>query len=294
MQSDRTGADGAPKDMNRRNILRGTGASAVAATALAAVGVAAFSETAEAQGVNDAAVLNFALNLEYLEAEYYSIAVFGTRLDGSILGGVGTRGTVTGGRQVQFATDAIRQYATEIANDEINHVKFLRSALGGAAVAEPSIDIVNSFNTLAQAAGLGSSFDPYASENNFLLGSYVFEDVGVTAYHGASTLIQNKQVLLAAAGILAVEAYHASQLRLLLFNRGFGNQTQAVSNVRASLSGANDDQGVVVNGSANIVLADANSVAFSRTPRQVLNIVYGAQNASSGLFYPQGLNGAVK
>jgi hypothetical protein len=166
--------------------------------------------------------------------------------------------------------------------------------LGASAVAEPAIDLQNSFNILAQAAGLGSSFDPFASEDSFLIGAYIFEDVGVSGFHGAAPLIQNKQVLLAASGILAVEAYHAGAVRLLLLQLGLAQATQQISAVRASLSGAADDQGVVVNGVANVVLADANSIAFSRTTRQVLNIVYGAQNAASGLFFPNGLNGAIR
>ena len=118
--------------------------------------------------------------------------------------------------------------------------------------------------------------------------------MGVTAYHGAAPLVQSKAVLAAAAGILAVEAYHASEVRALLFARGFSSQTQAISNLRASLSGASDDQGVSLGGVANIVPTDGNALAFSRAPRQVLNIVYGAQNATSGLFFPNGMNGAIK
>jgi hypothetical protein len=173
-------------------------------------------------------------------------------------------------------------------------VQFLRAALGSSAIGEPQIDLVNSFNALAVASGLGSSFNPFASEEAFLLGSYIFEDVGVTAYHGAAALIQNKTILTAAAGILAVEAYHASEVRLLLFQTGMASATASVSQLRATLSQASDDQGVEVNGVANIVPTDSNSLAYSRTTRQVLNIVYGGINATSGLFFPAGMNGAIR
>ena len=249
---------------------------------------------ASAQAVNDAAILNFALNLEYLEAEFYQRAVGGGGLSSADTSGPG-KGSVIGGSPVPFVTPAIQQYAQEIAQDELDHVRFLRAALGGSAVGEPNIDLVNSFAALGSLVGV-PGFNPFTSEDNFLLGAYIFEDVGVTAYHGAAPLVQNKQVLSAAAGILAVEAYHASEVRVLLYTLGstYQNLTTAISNVRASLSGAADDQGVVLNGVANIVPTDANSLAFSRTTRQVLNIVYGAQNATSGLFFPSGMNGVIR
>jgi Ferritin-like domain len=210
------------------------------------------------------------------------------------LGSTGPSGGVTGGGQVPFATNAIAQYANEIALDELNHVRLIREVLGERAVSEPAINLVDSFNTLAVAAGLPTPFDPFVNETNFLLGAYIFEDVGVSAYHGAAPLVQSKAILSAAAGILAVEAYHAAEVRLLLFQLGQATATTAISAVRASLSDAADDQGVVLNGVANIVPTDSNSLAFSRTTRQVLNIVYGKEDAGSGLFFPGGLNGVIR
>jgi hypothetical protein len=284
----------------------------IGGTALAGM---AFAGVLHAQAaVTDADILNFALNLEYLEAEYYTIAASGMTIDQMGLGitGTGTVGgvTVKGGSaasaQVTFATPSIQSYATEIATEERNHVTFLRNALGSAAVAQPAIDLLNSFNGLAVAAGIGASFDPFANEVNFLLGSYVFEDVGVTAYHGAAGLISSKTNLDAAAGILAVEAYHAGMIRTVLYgldaatpSAGINATATKISAARATLDGTGNDDiglGVVANslGSASTVVnADSNTIAFARTTTQVLSIVYAGGTGSGG-FFPAGLNGTIK
>lgn len=270
----------------------------------AALAGMAMSRSATAQSsVSDSDILNFALNLEYLEAQFYTLATTGKTIDQlgiDITGGNGAAGgtvTVKANPMVPFATPLLQQFAGEIATEEQNHVKFLRAALGTGAVAMPNVDLLNSFNALAQAAGLGSSFDPFASETNFLLGAFIFEDVGVTAYNGAATLISNSTYLDKAAGILAVEAYHAGSIRLRIFQAGAGAQaaSTAIAATRAKLDGTNDDDlGVGVSaGAATIVDADQNAIAFARTTTQVLNIVYGG-GSSGGAFFPNGLNGNIK
>jgi len=265
----------------------------------------------------DADVLNFALNLEYLEAQFYAYAAFGVGLNSSLLTGTGTQGSVTGGAQVPFQDTVVREYAREIAIDEVAHVAFLRTALGTAAVAQPAIDISagtaaapGAFTAAARAAGvIGSTgvFNPYADDNSFLLGAYIFEDVGVSAYKGAAPLIANKTYLEAAAGILAAEAYHAGLIRTILYRKGLQTPNpipslitaaNQISDARDSLDGSSDDdQGITGSDPtiSNIVPTDANGLAYSRSTGQVLNIVYLNKTAvSMGGFFPAGVNGNIK
>ena len=283
-----------------RSLLVGAG------TAAGALGASAVSAQA-APTDND--ILNFALNLEYLEAQFYSFAVTGSGLAPDLLTGSGTRGDVIGGRKVPFTDPVVAAYAKEIQQDEVAHVRFLRRALGSAAVAQPAIDVGTdpngAFSSAARAAGLigpGQSFDPYASDENFLLGAFIFEDVGVTAYKGAAPLVNNPTYIEAAAGILAVEAYHASLVRTVLYRKGIAmpsliDATEAISNARDSLDGSTDlDQGIRPIGDAsNIAPLDANGLVFSRSAGQVLNIAYLNKAAvSQGGFFPAGVNGTIK
>ncbi len=284
--------------VNRRSVFSQVGAGAISAAAmgaLAAGGLAASSTPAEAQGVTDVDILNFALNTEYLEAEFYLRAVqgFGLQFPNDIAG-VGRYGDVTGGAQVPFRSTAIAQYAQRLAVDEQNHVRFLRATLGNQAIVRPAIDFTNTFNALARAAGLGQSFNPFADDISFLLGAFVFEDVGVTAYAGAARLLQNKDYLEAAAGILAVEAYHAGNLRTLLANIGAGVAANAISAARGAL-GNGKEQGIVIPGLAfNAVAADSQSLAFRRTTSEVLNILYLGGAPGNFGFFPNRVNGNIQ
>ena len=287
----------AENDTDRRNFLRGAslaGLGVVGATALSTVDAAA----APSGKISDGAILNFALNLEYLEAEFYSHAAFGHGLDHKFTTGKGDHGRVIGGRSVNWQTPDVRKYATEIAHDEVSHVKFLRAALGSAKVARPAIDIRHSFTVAARAAGLiqpHQTFDPYANENNFLLAAFIFEDVGVTAYKGAAPLINNKAYLDAAAGILAVEAYHAGIVRTNLYYKDLMGPARAISAARDALDGNWDvDRGIGTKRRANLVPTDKNGIAFSRPADRVLNVVYlTPKKAMKGGFFPRGVNGQI-
>lgn len=312
---------------SRRSLLAMGGAT-LAGMALAGVAPKAAAQSAT---LTDNDILNFALNLEYLEANFYTLAASGTTIDAAGIGiGAGTSGsgssTVTvkpAGKlacKVPFTIPTVQAYALEVALQERTHVTTLRAALGSAAVAQPNLDLYNSFTTLGNAIGV-ANFDPFANDLAFLLGAYIFEDVGVSAYHGAAGSISNKATVLAAAvGIHAVEAYHAGLVRTAIFQidqtaTALGaagtlqTLTQKISATRAMLDGTAsatpDDVGIKVTtvalegGSfpaATIVNADANYQGWARTPSQVLRVVYATSSVgvSSGGFFPAGLNGTVK
>jgi hypothetical protein len=287
-------------EAGRRAFLRNCGFAAAGAAAL---GVAGAPTLARAQNANiDPDVLNFALNLEYLEAEFYLRATRGANngLSDNDTGGRGERGGVVGGKRVRFQSKAVQYYAEEIAEDELAHVRFLREGLGDARVARPKINLTKSFTAAAQAAGLieaGQEFDAFANETNLLLAAFIFEDVGVTAYKGAAPLLTDKGLLEAAAGILAVEAYHAGIIRTVMYARDLFKEARAISNARDSLDGESDlDQDIGTRMRANLVPTDENGIAFSRTVPQVKAIVYlnPDPDAESGGFFPKGLNGTFR
>jgi hypothetical protein len=256
--------------------------------------------------IGDGDILNFALNLEYLEAQFYSFAATGAGLPATSLAAgsaaTGTPGTVTGGAQVTFGDALVGQYAREIAADERAHVDFLRKTIGTTVVPMPNINIAGgatgAFTLAARAAGLvgpNDSFDPYKDDNSFLLAAYIFEDVGVTAYKGAAPLLASKTFMEAAAGLLAAEAYHAAIIRTTLSRKGLFTPSIQISDARDSLDGGIDrDQGIGTSATdANIVPTDSDGIAFSRSAGQVLNIVYLNRSVTtSGGFFPNGTNAA--
>lgn len=256
---------GENRALARRSFLKNVGLASAGIAAGAIIQGCSDGSKTSAQAVPETDVLNFALNLEYLEGEFYSKTVNGVYLDSSVTGGTST---ATGGAKVTFTDSATAAIAAEIAADEALHIKFLRTTLGGIAVAEPAInlDALGVINTQAL----------------FLLASRALEDTGVSAYAGAATLLTGNN-LQAAAQILGTEAYHAGNIRLNVVQQKVPGLTKL------------DSQDVLPD-STHYFPVDSNALAIKRTTSQVLAIVYGSATAgtSKGGFFPNGLNGNVK
>ena len=223
--------------------------------------------------LQDTDILNFALNLEYLEAEFYTIATTGQNISQAGIGTIGTgaSGNTTGGAQVTFTDGQLKALAAELAFDEQSHVTLLRNAitsLGGQPVAKPAINLA--------APGYG-----FANPNDFLKLARVFEDIGVTAYAGAAPLIQNRTALGYAARILGVEAMHSGAIRAAIAAAGIAT---------TPVDGADH---VPPPTGTQYFNTDSNALVETRTPQQVLFLAYGAAGVSLGGFFPSGVNGAI-
>lgn len=277
------GKDESKPGVDRRNFLKRTGLTGLGIAGASMLGntlLASASTLAETPGstvtlsANDIAVLNFALNLEYLEAEFYTKATTGLTIAEIGIGitGVGREGLTMGGQKINFGSnpDFVETIARQIAKDEQDHVKLLRAALGKHAIAKPEInlDALGHVSTVAQ----------------FLAEARAFEDVGVSAYGGAAPLIQSKAVLATAARIALAEGEHTGNVRLLV----------ALNHVPTKKVDAQD---ILPPPSGTLFFSVNPSVGLTvvRTPSEVLAIVYAnkTQGASRGGFFPQGVNGTI-
>lgn len=242
--------------------------------ALAAVPIAmgsmfkkAYAGTKGTQDVFD--VLNYALTLEYLEAEFYSKSLMASNL---------------------VPSGAANMAIQTISKHETAHVNFLKSAIiaaGGTPVEKPEFDF---------SAGKGSGEGPFKDVFNdlglFLAVAQTFEDTGERAYKGrAAELVGTGDVLTAALQIHSVEARHAAHIRLMRRNygSGVGNvkpwKTGNMSGINSSLVQPSYDgeentnqAGVeIVNINGFPISMDAASEAFDEplTPEQVLAIIDG-------------------
>jgi hypothetical protein len=253
---------------DRRKFLKRVGATGLGVAAATMMGGSFLGKAYAATTITDTDILNFALNLEYLEAEFYAMATYGsTLLELKVLTAAEESGPTTGGNMVpDFGASPLAFLATALRENEIDHVVYLRSALGSAAVKKPTINL----------AALGYGF---SSVNSWLELARQFEDVGVSAYLGAAPLISSKTYLAAAGAILATEAQHSGSIRLACIDNHV-------------TSPAVDSLDIPPTQNTPYDVTSSNALSVPRTTAQVLNIVYAGGNCSGG-FYPDGMNGTI-
>ena len=269
--------------LSRRNFLAGAGMSVGAAGALVIAGCGSNSSspittttpvtTAPPAGApTELDVLNFALNLEYLEATFYLYITTGNGLSTTDMGT--SPGAVTGGAKVTFTDPNVTALAQQLAADEQAHVEFIRTLItnaGGTPVDMPALNL----------AALGT----VNNDATFLAMARQLETVGTSAYEGGvQYFISDLAGLAYAATIHDTEGQHEGALRQFCIAKNI-------------TSGAVDSFDMAVSGSSGPVFnTDKNGLNAVRTPSQVLQIVYGAAGqtgVSKGGFYPNGMNGNI-
>jgi hypothetical protein len=217
----------------------------------------------QSSSVNVEGVLQFALTLEYLEAEFYGRAVAAPAL---------------------IPSGAALAAITTIRDHENQHVAFLKTtlqSLGKTPASKPTFDF---------SAGKGSNTGPYAdvfsNYDTFLVLAQVFEDTGVRAYKGqAPSLMGAGSILTAALNIHSVEARHASHIRQMRKARGAnvkpwvsGKETGIGEAVQPSYDGEENDEqnGIKITGiNEKAISVNAATESFDEplTKEQVLAII---------------------
>ncbi|MBA3834768.1 MAG: ferritin-like domain-containing protein [Sphingomonas sp.] len=272
--------------------------------ALAAIGVIAASTALplneavaqQAESSTDIDLFNFALNLEYLETDYY-LRGLGMTVDEVFRTSFGA--PVKGGRKVQFSNPVREGMIKNIAGNEVAHINFVRAITGSQASQRPPIDMDAGFAAVAAAAGL-SDFDPFGNEMDFFLGGMLFEDVGISVLKGSARKLRSLTLRESAAGLLGSEGYHMGAIRSVIYKMGdtWRSRAAAISEFRDRLDGPQDlDQPPVkVSNMSNIVPTNGNGIVFGRTPEHALNIIYGnpARGVMAGGFFPEGFNGRIR
>ncbi|KAJ4762186.1 Desiccation-related protein PCC13-62 [Rhynchospora pubera] len=239
---------------------------------------------------SDVDLLEFPLNLEFLEAEFFLWGSLGHGLDKAAPNLTDGGPPPIGGKKANLdplTHDIIMQFAFQ----EVGHIRAIKKTIKGFP--RPLIDISpGNFAKLMDMAfkqKLNPPFDPYANELNYLLASYVIPYVGLTGYVGANPKLQTAQAKRLVAGLLGVESAQDAVIRGLLYERALQKVepydiTVAEFTGRISKPEKQDRQ----------ARSDADSLSYDRTPEEILRIVYSTGNEHTpGGFFPECADGRI-
>ncbi|GAU48262.1 hypothetical protein TSUD_405080 [Trifolium subterraneum] len=225
----------------------------------------------------DVHLLEFSLNLEYLEAEFFLFGAFGNGLNG-----IAPELTDGGSPPIVAKVAKLRDNVTgeiiaQFGLQEVGHLRAIKSTV--KRFSRLLLDLSKSSFAKLMDKAFGRPphppFDPYANDINFLLASYLIPYVRLTGYVGVNPLLQNPTSRQLVAGLLGVESGQDAVIRTLLYERRalkvkpYGQAT-------------------------SLLVRDEFSLSFPRTPEEILRIIYGSGHESvPGGFYPKGGNGLI-
>lgn len=288
--------------MNRRNFLRRTivGTSLLLPITSLFSGRNAIGASAPGQApslsAGDIALSTVALNAGYLESEFFLRALTGNGLSTEDTSGLGAAGPVLVSKEapLKFRNPTIKAIAEQITSDEVAHVHDIRNSFasfGMTPPARPTIDLKNTFLTIAEGAGINQNFDPFDSETDFLIFAFFLEQITSSTFVGAIPLIQDNTIKALAASLLGTEASHNGFVRLALAQEKLIDDANKVAAFSQTL--VNSAQTIIqplFNGRLLLSPVGDDGLVAPLDERQFLNCVLLGINANAGGFYPNGLN----
>ncbi|WJZ86719.1 hypothetical protein VitviT2T_006153 [Vitis vinifera] len=263
---------------------------------------------------SDIDLVEFPLNLEFLEAEFFLWGSQGYGLD-TVAANLSKGGPPPVGARKATLDPFIRDVIYQFALQEIGHLRAIQSKVKGFPRPLLNLSAASFADVMNSAFGkpLNPPFDPYANGLNFLLASYVIPYVGLTGYVGTNPNLQGAASKRLVAGLLGVESGQDAVIRALLYRKAaakvhpygitVADFTYRISNLRNNLGKSGlKDEGLVVppvrgaegKSRGNVLAGDKFSLAYARKPEEILRIVYGGgSERNPGGFYPQGANGRI-
>ncbi|KAI3512398.1 hypothetical protein L1887_19713 [Cichorium endivia] len=263
---------------------------------------------------SDVNLLEFPLNLEYLECEFFLFGSLGKGLDQIQPNLTGGGPPPIGVRKANLSV-LIQDIITQFGLQEVGHIRAIKSTIRGFSRPMLNLSEAAFANVMNNAFGepLYPPFDPYANDINYLLASHVIPYVGLTGYVGANPYLISPVAKKLVAGLLGIEAgqdavirshlYDRKLQRVIPYNYTVAEFTDKISELRNKLGHAGiKDEGLIVprylgaegKVMGNILSGDKNSLSYGRTPKEILGIVYETGNAHvPGGFYPHGANGTI-
>ncbi|KAJ8542123.1 hypothetical protein K7X08_016989 [Anisodus acutangulus] len=220
------------------------------------------------------------------------------------------------GVRIAKLSPLIRDVIAQFGFQEVGHVRAIKNTIAGFPRPLLNLSRESFAAVMNDAFGhpLEPPFDPYANDINYLLASYVIPYVGLTGYVGANPKLQSPTAKRLIAGLLGVESGQDAVLRTLLYERGRENVepygimvtefTNRISELRNKLGRHGiKDEGLKVKREVgaeesirgNILAGrDEYSLAYDRTPEEILRIVYGSRQENKPVSLPEAIEALTK